>query len=61
MSGQESERKRRANHEKGIQGNGGSAATAGMKVCEQSGSKESLECRAQQLKPHHGGGRREAT
>lgn len=45
-------------HEEGKQGNGGSAATAGLKVCKQSGSKESWECRAQQLTPQHGERRR---
>lgn len=45
--------------EEGKQGNGGSAATAGMKVCKQSGSKESWECKAWRLKPQHGERRRE--
>lgn len=35
----------------GKQGDGGSAATAGMKVCERSGREESWECRARQLTP----------
>lgn len=37
----------------GKRSDGGSAATAGMKVCEQSGREESWECRARQLTPQH--------
>ena len=39
---------------RGKQGSGGSAATAGMRVCKQSGSEESWECGARGLKPQRG-------